>query len=201
MTTTQETSTENTGNEQPTTGGAPVQTVTLTQDALNRMFAERVQQAERSTIRALGFDSADELKAVLDKARATDEANKTEAERIAAKLAKLEERATQAETERDAALTRAQETLIRAELKNAAAAAGFLDPADVMRFIDRSAITINEQGEVEGVETAIKELVKAKPYLVKADPTKQQAGRGTPTAPRPGGNKPEKPAPKSNFRL
>jgi len=176
MTTTQEASTENTGNEQqPTTGGAPVQTVTLTQDALNRMFAERVQQAERSTIKSLGFDSVDDLKTLLKQARDADEANKTEAEKIAAKLAKLEERAAQAETERDAALARAQETLIRAELKNAAAAAGFLDPADVMRFIDRSAITINEQGEVEGVETAIKELVKAKPYSYKppTPPTKR----------------------------
>jgi hypothetical protein len=48
-----------------------------------------------------------------------------------------------------------------------AAKMNFLDPADVLKLIDRTKVKVDpESGEVTGIEEQLKELVKAKPYLV-----------------------------------
>lgn len=44
----------------------------------------------------------------------------------------------------------------------------FHDPKDVIAFINKSDITINDEGEAEGLVKQLKDLAKEKPYLVKS---------------------------------
>jgi hypothetical protein len=65
-----------------------------------------------------------------------------------------------------AALARANERIIRAEVK-AAAAGKLADPADAYKFLDLSQFEVDDDGNVDADEVAeaIEELVKSKPYL------------------------------------
>ena len=80
---------------------------------------------------------------------------------------RAEKEAEQAKT----ALTAAQEVIQSLRLENA-----FLrdtnhtwhDPSDVLRFVrDDERVTIDEDGKVQGLEAALKDLATKKPYLVK----------------------------------
>jgi hypothetical protein len=82
---------------------------------------------------------------------------------------KAEERAQELQT----ALEAAQEAIQSLRLENA-----FLrdsnftwhDPSDVLRFVrDDDRVTIDDKGEVQGLEAALKSLAEKKPYLVKKD--------------------------------
>lgn len=53
----------------------------------------------------------------------------------------------------------------------------FHNPKDVLAFINREEITINDDGEAEGLIKQLKELAKEKPYLVKS--TKKDKGDGS----------------------
>jgi chromosome segregation ATPase len=115
----------------------------------------------------------------------------TETQKLAEQAKALEERATKAEQERDAAATRANETLLKTAVM--LAAGNFNDPKDAWTFIDKAKIKLTEAGEVEGVEKAIEELAKQKPYLLKSGQTQppQQRPNGTPPPKQTagGGNK------------
>jgi hypothetical protein len=63
-----------------------------------------------------------------------------------------------------------EEDLKTERIKNAvlaeASKQGFEDPQDAYAMIDRAELEISADGKVDGVEEAIKALVKAKPYLL-----------------------------------
>lgn len=115
-------------------------------------------------------------KKALDAMKAARNEAKAEAKRIADELAALkaqvegkqaefeaEKKAREAES---AALTKANERILKAEIR--AAAAGKLnDPKDALSFIDLSAFEVGADGEVDGdaVAAAIDDLIKTKPYL------------------------------------
>lgn len=63
----------------------------------------------------------------------------------------------------------------------------FHNPATALRLLDRSAISINEDGTVKGMDDAIAALAKSDPYLVKTEEVKKT---GT-TAPKTQGVKVE----------
>lgn len=69
--------------------------------------------------------------------------------------------------ERDAALTRAQSTTIRAAIVSVASRLGAVDPDAVAALLPRDDLVI-EGDEVVGVEEAVKLLLVKKPYLRKA---------------------------------
>lgn len=70
----------------------------------------------------------------------------------------------EAESRIKEATTAANERIIRAELKAAAMKMGMVD-LDGLKLADLTKVTLNEQGEVEGAETLMTEMRKAKPYL------------------------------------
>lgn len=59
-----------------------------------------------------------------------------------------------------------------------AAAAGAQDPDTITRLINREKLTLNDDGTVEGVDDAIKEMQSSQPYLFKTGGTKN-VGSGT----------------------
>ncbi len=89
-----------------------------------------------------------------------------EAEKAAAAKAAEEARtALLAETDAKIAAAKldADNRLIGAELKAAALRAGLEDP-DLLKLMDRSALTIGDDGEVVGIDEAVKAFKTAKPY-------------------------------------
>ena len=133
-----------------------------------------------------GGGSGEDVKAELDRARkalaaANKEAadrrkkleafEKAEAERKAAELSeveRLQQQVTEAQRRADAATAAANERLLKAAVLTEAAKLAFVDPSDAWRMLDRDGLEIGEDGEVAGAAEALKALVKAKPYLVKA---------------------------------
>lgn len=96
---------------------------------------------------------------------ASNRVARQEAER---KLTVAEEAKTLAETSANekvtAATTAANERILRAELKASALKAGMVD-LDGLKLADLSKVKLNEEGEVEGADTLMDDLKKAKPYL------------------------------------
>jgi len=83
------------------------------------------------------------------------------------------------------AMTSANERLLRAEVK-AAAAGKLSDPADALALLDLSGFSVGDDGEVdpEAIESAIDALVDQKPYLAagaKPGPTGTGGGGARPS--------------------
>lgn len=94
--------------------------------------------------------------------RKRKEAEMTELEKAQTKLSEMEQQmAALKDQNRQARIT--------AAVKLKAAELNFHDPSDASAFIDGAALTLTDEGEVEGVEPALKALAKARPYLVKSD--------------------------------
>lgn len=98
----------------------------------------------------------------------------------------LTKAAKEAEDKVTAATSAANERIVRAELKAAALKAGMVD-LDGLKLADLSKVKLGADGEVEGADTLMEELKKAKPYLFGAAST----GTGNP-APKPNDPKPKK---------
>jgi len=117
-------------------------------------------------------------------AQAKADAEKTELERLQGQLTTLQQQANQAaqqlEHERYVnAVTAAAHTLL------------FNDPADALALLDSSKIEKGNDGKYVGIEAALKELIKGKPYLVRVEG--KGDGKGNP--PRGGGPLPKKAEP------
>lgn len=131
-----------------------------------KSFMARLKREARSLLeseaKSLGFESAEAMRAALKALREREEAEKSELER-------LREAAQKAEAERQAALAAANERLIRAEVKAVAADLGIVDPDAAYALMDRSGVTVDDDGQVQGVKAALEALAKSKPYLVRQD--------------------------------
>ena len=115
-------------------------------------------------------------KKALDAMKAERNAAKAEAKAAADELARLKAAAEgkQAEFEAQqkareveaAALAKANERILKAEVR-AAATAKLADPQDALRFLDLSAFEVGADGEIDSaaVASAIDDLIKSKPYL------------------------------------
>lgn len=126
---------------------------TFTQEELDRVVQDRLKREREK------YPDYDELK---DKAARFDEldaASKTELERAQAAATAEKARADQAET-------RLREAARRQAIVSEAAKAGAIDPDAVVALIDSNAVTIDDAGQVTGAETAVKELLEQKTYLV-----------------------------------
>jgi hypothetical protein len=112
-----------------------------------------------------------------------DDAKLSETERLTKRTAELE-----AELERER--TGRQEALIRAAVEREAHQQGAVKADVVYRLIDRSAIALDDSGEVKGADKAVAALLTAEPYL-KANTAGTTAVPGTP---RPNGQAPTREA-------
>jgi hypothetical protein len=74
---------------------------------------------------------------------------------------------------------KANERLIKAEVKSIAVELKLVDADAAYALMDRTAVKINDAGEVEGVKEALEALTKAKPYLVGKGDTVGGVGSGS----------------------
>ena len=166
-----------TGNEAP----APK---TFTQDEVSAMMTKEKSQGERAAIRALleklGLDDAKSLESIVTAHKQQADAEKSELERLQAAL-------QQAQQQADAEKAKAKTALIRSAVIAAASKADFVDPADAYAqfLLDNTEFTMDDKGNIEGVDAAIQALATAKPHLLKKGETQPQstASRMNPTNP------------------
>ena len=136
--------------------------------------AKKLMQVQ---LKALGFEDEAALQKAAEVAKAA-EGQKTEIEKANKTIAKLQ-------TERDQAILDATERLIRAECLTQATAMNFIHPELAYRQAELVDVQIAEDGKVEGVDAALKALLKQYPDLAKSaapslTPT-HPAGGQTPT--------------------
>lgn len=124
-------------NDPPELGDAGKRALTAERDARQR--AERDAKAAKAELDKLRTESQSEQERAI--ARAKDEG-------------------------RAEAVTTANERIVRAEVR-AAAASKLADPADAVHFLDLSDFTVEDDGSVDSkaISKAIDQLVKEKPYL------------------------------------
>lgn len=99
-----------------------------------------------------------------------EEAKLSESERLQKRLAELEREQANYQRER-------QERTLKYETMLAASRLGIVDPDAAYRLLDVASIEFAEDGTPKNLEAVLKELVKAKPYLV------VQPNSGSPTNP------------------
>jgi len=101
-----------------------------------------------------------------------EEAKLPESERLQKRLAELEREQANYQRER-------QERTLKYETMLAASKLGIVDPEAAYKLLDLTRIEFDEDGTPRNIEAALKELLKAKPYLA-AQPA---ASSGSPTNP------------------
>lgn len=154
---------------------------TFTQAQLDAIVGERATRAKSAAINdllgELGFEKADDLKALVKAAKERQASEQTEAQKLQAQL--------EAAQKREGTLAaQLREQALQMAVQAAAQKVGIVD-AEVALALVRGQITFDDKGAPQGVEAALTELVKSKPYL--------RAGAGNsvnPTNPgRQGGSK------------
>jgi DNA-binding helix-hairpin-helix protein with protein kinase domain len=137
---------------------------TFTEDEVNEIIKKRLERERKK------YADYDDLKSQLEELRKVDEERKraemSEIERYKADLEKaLNERQTFEQE-----LEKLRESVKQERIKNAfitaATSANIAYIDDAFRLADLSAVTIDEDGNVVGIEDAIKTLVEHKPFLL-----------------------------------
>lgn len=139
----------------PVAGGAdaPKPVKTFTQEELDAILEARLKRAVPSDY--------EDLKKLADRVKAEEDAKKDELQKAKDAQAEAEKRATDA-------ITRANASVRRAAIIEAATAANAADNETVVALLDSSdAITVAEDGSVKGAKEAVTKLLKDKPFLVK----------------------------------
>lgn len=128
------------------------------QEELNRMFAERSSQAERSQLKKLGFEKFEDAESLLRKARERDDADKSE-------LQKAVEKAAQLEKERESWVGKQKETAAQYDVALKAAKLGIVDPDAAWKLLDKSALEYGADDKPSNTELLLQGLLKEKPWL------------------------------------
>ena len=174
------------------TGGEP----TLSQSQVNNLVGtarkEGRDKAIADLLSDLGLEKADDLKALVSDYRAAQDAQLSELEKANRRAEALEAEKARIAQEKDQLAATMRTDRIRHALEIEAARQGYNDPADAYSLIDLGTIKVGEDGAIAGVEEALKELTKAKPYLLKSGTPPRPLG--TPR-PRADGQRPQAPAP------
>lgn len=137
------------------TTATTVETTAATQ-SVEEVTAELARA--RDALKAANREAADRRKKL-------DEYEKAEKERKDAELSemdKLTKRLAEAESNSQRVMTTANERLIRAAFVAEAAMHGVEHPEDAFLLADKTGITVDESGNVPGVEAAVKLLVDGK---------------------------------------
>lgn len=165
---------ETTSNGQPSeqtetqTEQPPVKT--FTQSELDDLIAKRIERERKK------FSDYDDLKTKASeyeaKLQAQRDAEMTEIEKAQAQAKQFEEQLTSLTEQLEAERTKAQQQAITSEFKRVATSENIIDIDAAIALSDLSAVSIDDDGKVVGVEDVIKTLVEHKPYLVaKQKPT------------------------------
>lgn len=164
----------------------PPKKLELTQEEFDAKIAERLARERKKYV------DYDELKTKLTALEQAEEERKkaamSEQERLQTEKDAAEKKALEAEESAQKVLTSANQRLIKAEFKALAREAGVRADAleDAFKLAELTTVSVDDDGNVEGVSDVITALVAAKPYL--AEPTKKEPrniGGGNNPDPKP----------------
>lgn len=158
----------------------PAPTKTFTQEELDAIVRDRLARDRK------GREDYDDVKAKLTALEQAEEDRKkaelSATERLEAEKAEALERAQKAEQAKEAALTAANQRLIKAEFKAIArelnVRADALEDAYVLANL--TSVSVDDNDNPVGVEDAVKALLTNKPYLVDVPKKPQPIGDDKP---------------------
>lgn len=136
---------------------------------------QTAEQFDAEYVRKLRAEAAEyrkRLRELEQTVKQHEEAKLSESERLQKRLAELEREQAAYQRER-------QERTLKYETMLAASRLGIVDPDAAYKLLDLAGIEFDEDGTPRNIEAALKELLKAKPYLA-AQPA---AISGSPTNP------------------
>jgi hypothetical protein len=137
------------------------QSRTFTQEQLDAIVGERATRAKSAAISELlgelGFEKADDLKALVQSAREQADKQKSETQKLQEKLADYQKREQQWALEK-------RDTMLQIAVQAASAKLGIVD-AEVALALIRGTIEFDNDGKPQGVEAALSKLLADKPYL------------------------------------
>lgn len=150
----------------------------LTQEEFEKALKARLERERKK------YANYDELKAKLaELERAEEERRKaemTESERLKAEKEEAEKKAQEAAEQAKKAQESAQQRIINTEIRSVARVLNANDPNDVLALIDKSGIEVDDDGNVKGVDEAVKALKAAKPWMFKQAIGVDAVGGGNP---------------------
>lgn len=121
----------------------------------------------------------DDLRARL---QAIEDKDKSEGEKAVANLTRKEAELKAAQLEVESLKAKHADALLRFAIEREASKQNAVDAETVAALVDRSAITVADDGTVAGADKAVQALLKAKPFLVASG--QQQGGvKGVPGTP------------------
>ena len=174
---------EGTPGEMPTNTPAPeMGDGSVTDDAGLKAELERVRKA----LSAANQEAAKHRK----KAEAFESAEAARKEAEMSEVEKALKRANDLQAQLDAERQARRDGALRSAVTVAAMGAGFHNPDDAWAFLPAGAVSLDEGEKAVGVEDALKELVKARPYLIKGTQP-PAAPSGTPDGAAKGAGKPK----------
>ena len=163
---------------------------------VGKRVGEASTKAKQTALQELftkyGVDTEEALADLLKKAKDADDEKKTELEKLQGKVTTAEKKAKDTEETSAAEIKKIKARLLKAEVEREAAKQGVDSTmlAHVVKLLDTSKITekaTDDDFVFEGIEDAVKALVKATPLLV----GKGQQSKGSPNLekkPNSGGN-------------
>ncbi|MCG5252616.1 scaffolding protein [Brevibacillus agri] len=158
-------------------------TKTFTQEELDKIVADRIARERKKLERYADYDDLKRKAEEYEKAEAErKKAEMTAQERLEAEKAEAQRKAQEAEENAQRALASANQRLIKSEFKLLAKEAGIRADAleDAFRLADVSGVSVDEDGNVDGVKAVVEALIANKPYLVE-QPKKDPKPIGGPT--------------------
>lgn len=166
-----------------------------TQAELDTMFAERARSASSAATKALldkfNVKTVEELDGTLKKAKELEDAQLSEADKSKKEAESARKLADEAKTAGEAAIARANDRLMQAEIKAQAGANKFRKEAldDVWllvksdpKLLDK--LKVDDNGTVTGGEAVVKEIAKSRAHWL-------DTGNGSKGTPRTGEKKPD----------
>lgn len=160
--------------------------VTMSQADLDALIGKAKGQVKKQ------YADYDETKAELARLKALeDEATRaalSETERLQTERDEASTKATQAEERAINAQEKADARIINTEIKSIARSLSANDPTDILALLDKSSVTIDENGDVVGIEDAVKALKEAKPWMFKQASVGADASGGSNPSKNPSAN-------------
>lgn len=143
---------------------------TFTQADLKKIAANEKREGRNSVLAELGVDDLDGLRQIVTDYRAAEEEAQSDLDRLEKERETLREQVK-------AANKLADDRLIGAELRSALMGAGVPSDRlkDALALTDRSALAVEKDGTVSGLEDAVQATLEPRPWL--ADNAEPQAPR------------------------
>ena len=138
---------------------AGAQEKTFTQAELDKIVTDRLNRQKAQ------FGDVDDLKAKAAKLEELENQSKSDTDKLIAATEKANKQAADADERARVATEKANETLKRAAVIAQATKAGAVDGEDVYRLLDPSKLTIDDNGDIPGLDLAVNGLLEAKPHL------------------------------------